>query len=53
MHSLKTNPNDSPAIQDLSVSETQYDPNSDAVKGRQGQADELLQRRIQKLQRWI
>lgn len=47
MHSLKTNPNDTPAIQDLSVSETQYDPNSDAVKGRQGQADELLQRRIQ------
>jgi cell division cycle 14 len=35
-----------PAIKDLSVDESQYDPDSDAVKGRVGQADELLERRI-------
>ncbi len=35
-----------PAIKDLSVDESQYDPESDAVKGRAGQADELLERRM-------
>jgi len=34
-----------PAIRGLLVCERQYDPDSDAIKGREGQADQLLERR--------
>ena len=38
-----------PGIKSLSVGEF-YDPNSDAVKGRKGQADGLLERRAKQSQ---
>ena len=40
-----------PGIKSLSVGEIRYDPNSEAAKGRSGQADELLERRAKHGQR--
>lgn len=48
-----TNNNILPGIKDLSVGERHYDSNGDAVKGREGQADQLLQRRSQQGHRGI
>ena len=42
-----------PGLKSLSVGELRYDPNSEAVRGREGQAQQLLERRVKQGQRDI